>query len=122
MGKSPDSEIPPEKLDLYDTLIAGHPEIERKGAANPYTSLNGHMFTFLSKSGQMGLRLPKEEREAFLGKYNTELIVSYGAVMKEYVAVPDDMLANTAELKPYLEISYSYVKSLKPKPTTRKKK
>jgi hypothetical protein len=42
--------------------------------------------------------------------------------MKEYVAVPDDMLANTAELKPYLEISYSYVKSLKPKPTTRKKK
>ena len=35
--------IPADKLALYDKLIARHPGIERKGAANPYTSLNGHM-------------------------------------------------------------------------------
>jgi hypothetical protein len=28
------------------------------------------MFTHLSKTGAMGLRLPKEEREAFLEKFN----------------------------------------------------
>lgn len=119
MSKKPD--LPPQdKIDLYDQLIATNPEIERKGVTNPYTSMNGHMFTHLSKTGSLGIRLPKEEREAFLEKYNTSLYESYGAVMKEYVTVPDDLLENTAELKGYLELSYAYTKSLKPKPTKKK--
>jgi hypothetical protein len=113
-------EIPKEKLDLYDKLIESNPEIERKGVTSPYTSLNGHMFTYLSKSGSLGIRLPKEEREAFLEKYNTTLLESHGAIMKEYVTVPDELLENTEELKPYLDKSYEYVKTLKPKPTKKK--
>ena len=113
-------EIPQEKLEAYDRLIAANPDIERKGVTNPYTSVNGHMFTHLSKTGTMGLRLPKEEREAFIEKYDTALYESYGAIMKEYVAVPDDLLQNRAELKPYLDMSYAYTKSLKPKPTKKK--
>ena len=58
-------EIPQEKLAAYDRLIAANPDIERKGVTNPYTSVNGHMFTHLGKDGTMGMRLPKEEREAF---------------------------------------------------------
>lgn len=108
-------EIPKDKLALYDKLIASNPEIERKGVTNPYTSFNGHMFTHLSKTGSMGLRLPKEEREAFLEKHHTTLYESYGAIMKEYVTVPDSLMENTEELKPYLNLSYAYVKSLKPK-------
>jgi TfoX/Sxy family transcriptional regulator of competence genes len=114
--------IPEDKLEAYEALIDTHPEIERKGATNPYTSVNGHMFSHLSKTGELGLRLPKDEREAFLAKYKTRLYESYGAVMKEYVAVPDALLMNTSVLKDYLRISYDYVKSLKPKPTKRKKK
>jgi hypothetical protein len=113
-------EIPEEKLALYDKLIASNPEIERKGVTNPYTSANGHMLTHLSKTGTMGLRLPKDEREAFLEKYNTTLYESYGAIMKEYVTVPDSLLENTEELRPYLDLSYAYVKSLKPKSTKKK--
>ena len=82
---------------------------------NPYTSVNGHMFTHLGKTGTMGLRLPKEEREAFLEKYNTTLYESYGAIMKEYVAVPDGLLQDTQAVRPYLEKSYAYTRSLKPK-------
>lgn len=108
---------PADKLALYEKLIATQPEIERKGKTVPYTSCNGHMFTFLGKDGHVAIRLPKDEREAFLLKYETSLAESYGAVMKEYVRVPDALLENTAELTPYLEISYDYVKSLKPKPT-----
>ena len=111
---------PQDKIDLYDQLIATNPEIERKGVTNPYTSVNGHMFTHLSKTGTLGIRLPKEEREAFLEKYNTSLYKSYGAIMKEYVTVPDDLLENTDELKGYLNLSYAYTKSLKPKPTKKK--
>src|SRR6185503_8455133 len=50
--------IPSDRLALYDALVAAHPEIERKGATMPYTSLNGHMFSFLSPAGAMALRLP----------------------------------------------------------------
>ena len=111
----------PEAIALYDKLIATHPAIERKGAANPYTSLNGNMFTMLSPSGAMALRLPEQEREKFLKKHKTRLFEAYGAVMKEYVAVPDALLRNTTVLQKYLGLSYEYAKTLKPKPTTKKK-
>jgi hypothetical protein len=120
MPKKSDS-VPQDKLDLYEKLIDTNPGIERKGVTNPYTSHNGHMFSHLSKSGTLGLRLPKEERQAFLEKNNTTLYESHGAIMKEYVKVPDELLENTAELQPYLEISFEYIKTLKPKPTKKKK-
>jgi hypothetical protein len=41
------TKITPEKLALYEKLIATNPKIERQGAANPYTSLNGNMFTYM---------------------------------------------------------------------------
>jgi hypothetical protein len=109
------STIPADKLELYEKLIASVPKIDRKGAVHPYTSLNGHMFTYLDQTGTMGMRLPKEEVEAFLKKYQTTLFKSYGVVKKDYVTVPDALLANTKELKKYLETSYEYVKTLKPK-------
>lgn len=119
MGKTSE-EIPTDRLDAFDRLIDTHPGIQRKGKTNPYTSLNGHMFTHLDKTGSMGLRLPKEEREAFLEKYNTTLYVQHGATMKEYVAVPDELLQDTDALMPYLKLSYGYVGTLKPKPTKKK--
>jgi len=83
------SPIPAHKVALYQKLLATIPEIERKGAENPYTSVNGNMFSLLlSPAGRMALRLPKEEREQFLWKYKTTLFEPYGTVMKEYVAVP----------------------------------
>lgn len=114
------TDIPQDRLEAYNRLIASNPDIERKGKTMPYTSRNGHMFTHLDKSGSMGLRLPAEEREAFLEKYNTTLFEQHGAVMKEYVAVPDELLQNTNELKPYLDMSYEYIGTLKPKPSKKK--
>jgi TfoX/Sxy family transcriptional regulator of competence genes len=113
------SATPADKIALYDELIATNPKIERKGAANPYTSLNGHMFTLLH-SGSLAIRLPEGRREEFLKKYKTTLFKAYGAVMGEYVTVPDTLLKNTKELRKYLEFSYEYVKTLKPKPTKKK--
>jgi hypothetical protein len=40
--------------------------------------------------------------------------------MKEYVADPGRLLKNTKELQKYLEFSYEYVKTLKPKPSKKK--
>ncbi|MGO9519569.1 MAG: hypothetical protein ACLPND_21235 [Candidatus Korobacteraceae bacterium] len=114
------SDIPVEKLELYEKLIATNPKIERKGATHPYTSLNGNMFTLLNPPGTLAIRLSAEDREKFLKKYKTTLFEAYGVVMKEYVTVPDALLKKTNELAKYLDLSYEYVKTLKPKPTTKK--
>jgi hypothetical protein len=119
MSTTKKPEAPPEKLELYDQLVATNPEVDRKGASVPYTSCNGHMFSYLNAAGDMALKLPKGERDAFLEKYNTTLFEAYGIVQKEFVTVPDTLLANTSELKPYFDMSYEYVKSLEPKPTKR---
>ena len=108
-------EIPPDKLELYDRLIETNRNIERKGAGLPYTSVNGHMFTFLSASGSLAIRLSEPEREAFLKKYQTTLFEAHGAILKEYVAVPDELLKNTGELSRYLDLSFQYAMTLKPK-------
>jgi hypothetical protein len=107
-------------LALYEKLIGTNPDVDRKGATMPYTSLNGHMFSFLTKEGRMALRLPSGERESFLEMYKTGLCVQYGAVMKEYVEVPDALLEKTQDLKAFYDISYGYVSALKPKPTRKK--
>jgi TfoX/Sxy family transcriptional regulator of competence genes len=87
----------------------------------PYTSVNGNMFTLLTKSGTLALRLPEAEREVFLKKYKTKVTEQYGAVMREYVDVPDSLLKKTQELRKYFHVSYAYVSALRPKPTTREK-
>jgi hypothetical protein len=115
----PKHNIPPDKVALYEKLIATNPKIQLKGAANPYTSLNGHMFTLLNPVGTLALRLPKEAREAFLTKYKTGLFEAYGHVMPEFVAVPDSLLKKTSELQEHLDVSFNYVASLKPKPTAK---
>jgi hypothetical protein len=116
------SPIPAEKVELYEKLLATQPEIERKGADNPYTAVNGNMFSLLlSPEGRMALRLPKDEREQFLKKYKTKLFEAYGTVMPEYVAVPDALLTKTKELQKYLASSYAYVKTLNPKASKKKR-
>jgi hypothetical protein len=109
------NEIPPDKLELYDRLIETNRNIERKGAGLPYTSVNGHMFTFLSESGSLAIRLPEAEREEFIRTHNASLCEAHGVILKEYVAVPDHLLRNTGELTRYLDISFQYAMTLKPK-------
>ena len=118
MGKASAST---DKLLLYEKLVATNPLVERKGATVPYTSLNGHMFSYLSKEGKLALRLPPGDRDSFLKKYNAKLCQAYGVVQPEYVEVPDALLTATAELKKFFDISFAYVSAMKPKPTTKKK-
>ena len=112
---------PGRAVRLYEALVATCPSIERKGKSSPYTSVNGNMFTVLAADGTLGLRLADADRDAFLATYGTGLYQAHGTIMKEYVAVPADLLARTSELAPYLAKSYTYAKSLKPKPTTRRR-
>ena len=106
-------------LVLYDRLIATTPGVERKGDTVPYTSLNGHMFSALHKDGTVALRLPSDQREAFLKKYKASLASHYGVVQPEYVVVPGSLLAKTHELKAFFAASHAFVAGLKPKATAK---
>jgi hypothetical protein len=72
----------------------GSPSETRTGR----TAVNGNMYSMISKSGVVGIRL-------------------LWPPAKECVAVPDDLLEATEALRPYLELSYRYAMSLKPKAT-----
>ena len=111
-----------EILEQYERLVATIPGVPRKGATVPYTSVNGNMFSYLSKEGTLALRLPAGPREEFLATYETALTSAYGVVQKEYVDVPAWLLAETEQLTPWFEASYTYTSELKPKPTTRAKR
>jgi hypothetical protein len=117
MAKTPMNAGPAylEALARYERLVATAPGVKRKGAANPYTAVNGNMSSYLHPRGAVALRLPPEGREAFLARFGTTLFEAYGVVQKEYVTVPDDLLGDTDALAPYFRSSLDYVASLKPK-------
>lgn len=81
----------------------------------PYTSANGYMFSLLNKDGELGFRLPKELQMEFIEQYGGGELRSYGAVMRDYVRIPNELLGNTEVLGKYLQLSYEYVMKLPPK-------
>lgn len=104
-----------EQLKLYDSIVAKCPNFERKGKKMIYTSANGYMFTLLNKDAEIGIRLSKASQEAFKEKHNATIYKSYGAVMKDYVKVPEALYSETKLLVDYFTESYNYVMTLKPK-------
>jgi hypothetical protein len=113
------SAFPEEILKTYDELIASVEGVERKGATMPYTSFNGHMFSFLNPEVQLCLRLPQDVLDEFMRKFKTDLAVQHGTVLKEYVLIPDEVFKANSELKDYFALSLEYVKTLKPKTTNK---
>ncbi|HEY2847638.1 MAG TPA: hypothetical protein VGI80_07455, partial [Pyrinomonadaceae bacterium] len=76
----PTPHAPADKVELYEKLVATIPEVERKGAANPYTSVNGNMFSQLLPNGRVSLRLPEAERSQFIADHKTKNVEQYGVV------------------------------------------
>ena len=113
------ADLSSDVLALYEALVATRPGLAREGKTMPYTSVNGHMFSFLTPTGTLALRLPAPDRTAFLDRYRTALVEQHGHVLPEYVAVPADLLGRVNELRPYFDRSFDHVSSLRPKKTTR---
>lgn len=101
-----------EKLKFYDNLISLSSNFKRKGKTVPCTTANGYMFSQLNKSGEIGIRLPKEIGLKFMQEYQTTPFMSYGSVMKDYVLIPENLYSNTTLLLDLLEQAYRHVISL----------
>ncbi len=103
-----------EVLKIYEAALdlAG---LERKGKTMPYTSANGYMFSQLNKAGELGIRLSKTDTAEFDATYGTQPFISYGAKMREYVLVPQELLKDREALSNFLKMGFDYVNSLPPK-------
>jgi hypothetical protein len=109
---------PPEALEHYLAVVeASSRDCAVKGAKNPYTSLNGNMFSFLAPDGTMALRMSEEMAAAFSGAYQTGPVVQYGSTMRGYRSVPGELLADTDTLVSWFDRAFDWVASLPAKPT-----
>lgn len=100
-------------LDLYDRCCAAA-GIPRKGKGSPYTSSNGHMFSSLNKAAELGIRLPKP-RQAELGEqYGAGPFLSYGATMRDYICLTEDMLADETLVASLLKEGLAFVEAMPP--------
>ena len=104
-----------EKLKVYDELVAKCSRFKRKGKTMPYTSANGYMFSLFNKDCEIGIRFSKEVQEKYMKELNTTYYKSYGATMKGYILIPEEMLNDLDNVAKYLDESYNYVMKLKPK-------
>ena len=109
---------PAVALELYtDAVQASSIDSDVKGAKNPYTSRNGHMFSFLDQDGVMAIRLSDDLRDEFMAAYDSGPVIQYGSVMRGYVSVPSDLLEDTSEAAAWLGRSYEWIGTLPPNPT-----
>ena len=114
-------EGPAAKLERYAAVVQkSESSTEVKGAKNPYTSRNGHMFSFLDGDGTMALRLSDEATEEFRSRYDSGDVIQYGATMRGYSSVPAELLADTAELAGWFDKAWTWIGTLPPKPTKKK--
>ena len=101
-----------QKLKRYDELVAKCEGFEWKGKTVPYTSTNGHMFSFFNKAGEFGIRFSKEVQEKYIEQFNSSLFHSHNSVMKGYVLIPSAVFEDDKLMLDLLNESYAYVMSL----------
>ncbi len=103
-----------ELVTLFEAAIEAAAAMQRKGKANPYTSANGHMFSQINKDDQLGIRLPKSRQAELLEEYGAGPFKSYGATMRDYVCLTEDMLAVPALITALLEEGQAFVSAMPP--------
>lgn len=108
---------PAGALEKYRAVVETSGNGEVKGAKNPYTSRNGHMFSFLDQEGTMALRLSPELEDEFRAHYESGPVTQYGRTMRGYSSIPSELLDDTEALRPWYDRSWHWIGTRKPNPT-----
>ncbi len=108
---------PVEALERYRAVVDASGNSAVKGAKNPYTSRNGHMFSFLDPEGVMALHLSAELEADFRAQYDSGPVVQYGRTMRGYSSVPSELLGDTEVLRGWFDRAWEWIGTLAPKPT-----
>ena len=80
------------------------------------------MFSFIGKDGTVAIRLSPEDKDEFESEHNTGDVIQYNAVMRGYVRVTDEILADWDRLVALFSDCVEFARTLKPKPTKKPSK
>lgn len=116
MGKSVQ-----EFRDAYDAVINGDDRVELKGKTMHYTSMNGNMFSFVSKDGEVGFRMSKENQQWFKDNHGAGVMYQHNSVMRDYVHLTEESVFDMDVMKDALNKSVEFAETLPVKPTKKKK-
>ncbi len=113
---------PPYMIELFESLLPADGRISRRTMFGcPCAFISGNMYCGLFE-GSLFLRLSQEDRDEArqqLGAIPFEPLA--GRPMREYVALPDDVLEDDAQLDDWMARSLAYAAALPPKPKTARK-
>jgi len=113
---------PPDLVDFFASMMPGPPAVQRKMFGYPAGFINGNLFMSLFQD-DMILRLPESQRQEMLKKEGAKIFEPMpGRPMREYVAVPPGLLADSRELASWVLRALAYGSSLKPKSSAKKSK
>jgi TfoX/Sxy family transcriptional regulator of competence genes len=113
---------PQDLIDLFNSVIPDPPTVQRKMFGYPAGFVNGNMFMSLFQD-DMILRLPESLRDEFLKVDGAKIFEPMpGRPMREYVAVPPQVMADKKKLASWVSRALDYGTSLKPKSRTSKAK
>ena len=108
--------------DYLDMLVIGFESRKKPMFGAPVYFVNDNMWTGV-KGSMVFLRLSEEDRSAI--RTECDEIKPFeprpNFIMKEYVEIPESKLTDDKFINNWLEISYSFVKSLPPKVKKEKK-
>jgi TfoX/Sxy family transcriptional regulator of competence genes len=106
----------PEALvATFDEAMPGPPATRRKMFGYPAGFINGNLFMSLFEDSLI-LRLPAELREELIQLHGAKPFAPMaGRVMKEYVALPEPLLGDRAQLTSWVAKALVYGESLAPK-------
>lgn len=104
---------PQELVDVFYEMMNQFPDAElRKMFGYPCAFLNGNMFVGLHE-GNLVVRLGSEDRQEALDKNLGDIFAPMqGRVMKEYVALSQEIIHSRKQLKGFISKSLDFVKAL----------
>jgi TfoX/Sxy family transcriptional regulator of competence genes len=113
---------PQQLIDLFVSVVPDPPAVQRKMFGYPAAFVNGNMFMSLFQD-DMILRLPESLREEFLRVDGAKIFEPMAdRPMREYIAVPPQVLADKKKLATWVSRALDYGASLKPKSRASKPK
>ncbi len=115
--------VSPAVCEVLEEILAGYPAEKRKMFGSPTFFINNNMFAGAHEDSLI-LRLSSRDREE-IGADRDEagpFEPLAGRPMREYVALPEPLLADREWLAGWVERSFSFTSSLPPKEKKPKKK
>jgi|WetSurMetagenome_2_1015567.scaffolds.fasta_scaffold377287_2 hypothetical protein len=111
-----------ERKTLIEQAMSGVDSEKKQMFGYPCYFINGNMFSGLFQDSVF-LRLPEEQKPALSARYGklSPLEPMPGRPMKDYVVLPEKLLASAGKLAEVLKAAASAAAALPPKPGKKKK-